>query len=1057
VPIENEYDIEIRLIIDKAQAEVSKFAGLLNNVSKNTSLEPLVNQFNQLKASVTSAGQALKNVQQQAFYAGQKQMTTGTPAATTQAQGMFQASINAAQGVKTLGGALSNVNTQFNTTKATMANFQAQGKQFSGLLDEWWHRFGSVAIAFTIVYRAMNALEAGIGQLAGMIKKAIVISGELVAEQAKLAVYASLASKGAISISEGFDQASGQMIALHDASVTSLSTLDDLIVGLDKLGQANIFPRPEQMKNFADFIDLMVLVSKTTGNTAMQIRSEMQGLLTGQMRQQNVLVNMLHTIGILTDEDVANLKKMTNRLEIIDRILTLVGKNWEEVLKKITMASPEMAMSVWEKGIVRVMTRVIQMVSQKEGVSNIFGQVIYEHLTKWNEQFKDLVHSEDAKAMGVMMMKLRDALDMALTAFENIVPWVAKLFVAFSNAEGPILAVLKAFLMYEAIKFLVGRINAICIGIKALGDAFMWASGPLGPYIGAIAGLGLAFVVLHAAIKALIETGYLQQFKEWAEGFDVVKNMEKFALFVADLISKMDKKMADWAQQTKALGIRAPGMESFAVPSMTPPNAGVTYGLGYNTVTGAAAGLGNQVKGSLDKSKTFVELFVRDVNRDFGSVWDALIAPFKKFFEYVSGVKLDWAAITGGKGITGKDQKKAAEDSLETLIKLAGNLNTTFEAMAKSGVKDATVSMAQFQTILKGLRLEIGAKFDEIKVRRDAIQQLLEKTDDELRKKGITKVQLRMELIGLDQQEDDLKRLRDQATATTTVYDGLWAAMKNPIKITEKSQYELQKDFNLLLEQTADDVTKIQDKYVQGTQDYNNAMRDLLANVLPQFKAFTFVDPDYTKAQDTITKKYRQMANDARIWTGAVAEGFKEVQDVKVFDALRDIVVNAFKGMTDAIVDFVDTGKVNFHDMAVSMLKDLLRLEIQLEVMKPLANWMGGVWGSIFPSAERHASGGIIEEHIIGYGKSGKRYEFGEQGPEAITPLGSSIQSSAPVEVHIHNAPQGTSVQESTTSRGGKRIDVIIDQIVSRKLAGGSMSQSTLRSMYGLRPALVGR
>jgi lambda family phage tail tape measure protein len=376
--------------------------------------------------------------------------------------------------------------------------------------------------------------------------------------------------------------------------------------------------------------------------------------------------------------------------------------------------------------------------------------------------------------------------------------------------------------------------------------------------------------------------------------------------------------------------------------------------------------------------------------------------------------------------------------------------------MAKTGVKDATVSMEQFHTILKGLGMEITAKFGEIQVRRDAINQLLDKTDKELREKGITKLQLRMELIGLDQSEDDLRRLKASIQDVSHAYVDMRTAA-GEAETGKGSQYEMQKAYNLLLHDTANEVVLIQDRYVQGTQDYNNAMRDLLTNVLPQITTFQFTDPDYIKDQDTITKNYKKMANDARAWKGAVAEGFKVVGDVKVFDTLRDIVVNAFQGMTDAIVDFVDTGKVNFHDMAMSMLKDLLRLEIQLQIMKPMAAWMGGMWEGVFSSAKPMASGGIIEEHIIGMGKSGKRYEFGEQGPEMVTPLGSSTQTSAPIEVHIHNAPQGTTVRETTTSRGGKRIDVMIDEIVSRKLAGGSMSQGTLRSMYGLRPALVGR
>jgi lambda family phage tail tape measure protein len=1050
VPTQNEYDIQIRLIVDQGIAEVEKLKTLINNVDKNTSLETLTNKFKQLTAQVTIAIAELRKVQEASFGTGTAMGKAGAPATVTEP--VFASSLKAAEGIKTLSTAVNSMNTQFNNSKAVIGNFQTQGRKFSGLLDEWWHRFGSVAIAFTVVYRAMNALEAGVGQLANMIKKAILVSGELAAEQAKLALFASMGSKGVIKIADAFDQASGTIVALHDASVTSLSSLEDLTVGLDKLGQANIFPKPEQMKNFADFIDLTILVSKTTGNTAMQVRSEVQALLTGQMRANNVLVNMLKSMGVLSEQDIQNLKKMTDRAQILEKVLTLVGISWDQVLKKITISSPEMAMAVWEKGIVRVMTRVIQMVSQKEGTQNIFGQVIYEHLTKWNEQFKNLANNEDAKAMAVMMMKLRDALDFALTAFERMVVVVADLFVIYKNAEQPIKTVLQLFLTYELIRFAGSILNSIARSMGLLATAATAATASVTPFLLSMAGVVLAVITLNAALKTLVEGHYLEK---------LTKSLEEsghpfFAIAIAtiDLQLRRITIIQKWIEdKTKELAIYTTGVGGTAriVSPMYTIERPYPEQAGRKLQTGPIQAQMAETQGIMDE-------FMKNIRDQIGGLADVVFMPLKWAWDKLiaQGFHLPPLTFTKGgiKGVEG--EKTPAEDSLETLIKLAGSLSTSFTQMAKTGVKDATVSMEQFRTILKGLGMEITTKFGEIQVRRDAINQLLDKTDAELRKKGITKLQLRMELIGLDQSEDDLRRLKASIQDVSHAYVDMRTAA-GEAETGKGSQYEMQKAYNLLLHDTANQVVLIQDRYIQGTQDYNNAMRDLLTNVLPQITTYQFIDPDYIKDQDTITKNYRKMVNDARDWKGAIAEGFKVVGDIKVFDTLRDIVVNAFQGMTDAIVDFVDTGKINFHDMAMSMLKDLLRLEIQLQVMKPMAAWMGGMWEGVFPAAKPYASGGIIEEHIIGMGKSGKRYEFGEQGPEMVTPLGSSSQSSAPTEVHIHNAPQGTTVQETTTSRGGKKIDIMIDEIVSRKLAGGSSSQNTLRSVYGLRPALVGR
>ncbi len=52
----------------------------------------------------------------------------------------------------------------------------------------------------------------------------------------------------------------------------------------------------------------------------------------------------------------------------------------------------------------------------------------------------------------------------------------------------------------------------------------------------------------------------------------------------------------------------------------------------------------------------------------------------------------------------------------------------------------------------------------------------------------------------------------------------------------------------------------------------------------------------------------------------------------------------------------------------------------------------------------RHAGGGIIPEHVWGYGRSGATYEFGESGPERVTPLSGGMNGPlvSVGELHIH-------------------------------------------------------
>ncbi len=71
-----------------------------------------------------------------------------------------------------------------------------------------------------------------------------------------------------------------------------------------------------------------------------------------------------------------------------------------------------------------------------------------------------------------------------------------------------------------------------------------------------------------------------------------------------------------------------------------------------------------------------------------------------------------------------------------------------------------------------------------------------------------------------------------------------------------------------------------------------------------------------------------------------------------------------------------------------------------------------------------------------------------------LAPAGRS-QAPAPVELHIHNAPAGTSSTQSRTAGGGVRIDVMIDDTGAALIASGeSKHNKALETRYGLTPRL---
>lgn len=138
----------------------------------------------------------------------------------------------------------------------------------------------------------------------------------------------------------------------------------------------------------------------------------------------------------------------------------------------------------------------------------------------------------------------------------------------------------------------------------------------------------------------------------------------------------------------------------------------------------------------------------------------------------------------------------------------------------------------------------------------------------------------------------------------------------------------------------------------------------------------------------------------------------------------------------------------------------------------------GGFLGSIF-SAIFHAEGGMMgyggKIPLHAYAGGGVAYSpqvsiFGEGAtPEAYVPLrGGAIpvtigaktpmagQQRGDVHVNVIGAPAGTQVNETRDSKGGRRIDVVLDEAVARSL-GSDRGRSAMASGYGVTPNLPRR
>ena len=252
------------------------------------------------------------------------------------------------------------------------------------------------------------------------------------------------------------------------------------------------------------------------------------------------------------------------------------------------------------------------------------------------------------------------------------------------------------------------------------------------------------------------------------------------------------------------------------------------------------------------------------------------------------------------------------------------------------------------------------------------------------------------------------------------------------------------------------------------------------------------------------------------------ADGQKKLLDMTDFmstrtKALTGVFQDFFTGIADGFVQFAQTGKFEFGDMVKSMLAGLIKVQLQMQMMQLFnaANSEGG-WvknlvnfgvnafaasqgvptattnpiapsGNVvgIPLGQLEASGGVYDGGVREFAKGGTftnsivnsptLFKFakgtglmGEAGPEAIMPLKRDSngtlgvraeQSSSNVEVVVNNyGKEQATVQETTDSRGNRKIEVVVGEMLAGELTRpGSVANRAVRGTTGSRSPLIRR
>ena len=377
--------------------------------------------------------------------------------------------------------------------------------------EGWWKKFGAIALGFTIAYRAMNAFEAGLSKTVSVIGEAIRESGVLAETQAKLAFWYQLHSEEAITFAEAFQRAAVNVEALRKASIRSISTLEELAIGIDEISQTIGGIGPQSIEAMASVVDFTVMVAQTTGSTTRQIRQELQALMDGRIKTTDQLARSLMKVGILTKQDLRDLREMRNQAEILDKVFRLLGERQKVVNEILLRSSVELALKFWEKSIRNVIILSIKLASELKGVDSLFAETMARHAEEFMKKFTE----KDTDRFIILMNKLNWVLDKALSSFEEFVKFTGKLAVALDNISPKAIALGKAFgtlLILNMVVPLLKSLSSLVIGLAAK----MFAIPTL------ILAIGLALVTI---------------FKSWREEIEAIVDDIKF--FLTDIGGKI--------------------------------------------------------------------------------------------------------------------------------------------------------------------------------------------------------------------------------------------------------------------------------------------------------------------------------------------------------------------------------------------------------------------------------------------------------------------------------------------------------------------------------------
>lgn len=412
--------------------------------------------------------------------------------------------------------------------------------------------------------------------------------------------------------------------------------------------------------------------------------------------------------------------------------------------------------------------------------------------------------------------------------------------------------------------------------------------------------------------------------------------------------------------------------------------------------------------------------------------------------------------------------KQAADDQVRET-----KANALIERLTKAGQKNAIAQKMQEAAAL----MQPGAQLDEILgyyrdqiVKVDAVKgpkAKKEKPDDSAFKERLQ--QLRDEAKA----EADLLNQRQKADALLDSY-GRQDAMTVQ-RIARSAELAAMSERERTV---AEAVYAAQDKSAQRQEQIIKQIGDETERT----RALTDEKDLLARQIDAVTAAAEKSYDAQRSFEFGWNKALQRYQDdaTNAANGAAQVFGNAVRGMEDALTQFAMTGKISFSSLATSIIADIVRMQARAAssgIMSALSGLVTSALGNYSASQTYGTSFGSEQTSILasqdaafsgtraggGGVEAYKTYLVGESGPELIRMGGGSgtvipnhaLGGGGEVTVIINNQSGGqTSTQERSDGRGGKIIEVLIEQVKS-SLAGDISSgngavPAAMQGAYGL-------